>query len=223
MSEALQAISRSLSDDVRALAAISHNVANLNTPGFRGTRAVASFDLAAGIHTVIDLRNGGLSTTARPLDLALQGRGFFTVERDGQVLLMRAGTFRVDADGRLSTIAGDRVLGTAGPIALPEGEVTVAADGTVRAAGREVARLQLVDVLEPSQLRQMGNGLFSFEGALVPATAQVIQGALERSNVEPGDEMLRLMETMRHAESVQRAMSMYDKVLDVGINKLGEN
>lgn len=223
MSEALQAIGRSLSDDVRALAAISHNVANMNTPGFRGVRAVASFDQAAGVQRSIDLRSGGLNTTARPFDLALQGSGFFTVERDGQVLLMRAGAFRVDSSGLLSTLAGDRVLGTAGPIALPEGEATFAADGTVRVGGREVAQLQLVDVADSRYLRPMGEGRFAFEGGLVPAKAQVVQGALERSNVEPGDEMLRLMETMRHAESVQRAMSMYDKVLDVGINKLGEN
>ncbi|MFC0677976.1 flagellar hook-basal body protein [Lysobacter korlensis] len=223
MTDTLQAIGQALSNDVRTLTTISHNVANISTPGYRGVRTVPQFDAAAGLSEVTVLRDGGLAQTARPMDLALQGSGFFTVERDGQVLLVRAGAFRVDRDGWLVTAAGDRVLGTSGPIAMPAGDVRVDADGALRQGTQALGQLQLVTVADAAQLRPAGAGAFAFDGALVPAQAQVVQGALERSNVEPADEMLRLMETTRHAESVQRAMSMYDKAMDVGINKLGEN
>lgn len=224
MTDTLQAISQALSNDVRTLTTISHNVANISTPGYRGVRAVPQFDTAAGLREVTVLRDGGLAQTARPLDLALQGSGFFTVERGGQVLLVRAGAFRADRDGWLVTAAGDRVLGTAGPIAMPAaGDVRVDGDGSLWQGAQALGQLQLVTVADAAQLRPAGAGAFAFEGALVPAQVQVVQGALERSNVEPADEMLRLMETTRHAESVQRAMSIYDKAMDVGINKLGEN
>ena len=223
MSETITAVSQRLRDDVRALDAISQNVANLGTAGYRGVRAVPRFDAGQPATTTTNLVDGGLSQTARPLDLALQGNGFFTVERGGRVLLARSGQFRTDAEGLLVNAAGDRVLGTAGPIAMPAGDVRVDADGRVWSGTKEVGQLQLVAVADASQLRPAGAGAYAFDGALVPARAQVVQGALERANVEPGDEMLRLMETVRHAESIQRAISTYDRAMESGINKLGDN
>lgn len=223
MTDTLQAISRSLSDDVRTLATISHNVANLNTPGYRGVRTVPAFDPAVGLTEVASQRDGGLAQTTRPLDLALQGPGFFVVARGGQALLVRGGAFRVDTEGYLATVQGDRVLGTAGPVQVPDKELRVDANGELWSGAQAVGALQLVAVADSARLRPVGGGAYAYDGAITPWKGQVIQGALERANVEPADEMLRLMETMRHAESVQRVMSIYDKAMDVGINKLGEN
>jgi len=223
MSDTLQAISRSLSNDVRTLSSISHNVANINTPGYRGVRAVPQFDPAAGLREVMITRNGGLAQTARPFDLALQGRGYFAVEREGQVLLARGGAMRINADGFLVTVAGDRVLGTDGPIALRDGALRFDASGDLWIEGQRVAQLLIVDAADPSALQPAGGGAYTYAGQITPGSAVVVQGALERANVEPAEEMLRLMETMRHAESVQRAMSIYDRAMDAGVNKLGDN
>lgn len=223
MPDTVLAISQRLRDDVRALDTISQNVANIATPGYRTMRAVPQFDPLQAARQVTSLRDGGLSQTARPLDLALQGDGFFTVERAGRVLLVRAGQFRVDGESRLVTVGGDRVLGTAGPIDVPVGDMRVDADGSLSVDGRPIGQLQLVAVADASQLRPAGNGAFAFDGAVQAAHAQVVQGALERANVEPADEMLHLMETVRHAESLQRALSTYDRAMESGVSKLGEN
>lgn len=224
MPDTLQAIARSLGDDVKTLATISHNVANLNTPGYRGVRAVPAFDAQQSLQTAIVQADGGLAQTMRALDLALRGPGFFVVEREGQPALVRSGAFRVDAEGLLVDAAGDRVLGTAGPLAVPEGEpLRVDTNGELWSGLQPLGQLQIVAVADAALLRPAGAGAYRYDGALAPWTGSVVQGALERANVDPADETVRLMETTRHAESVQRAISIYDKAMDIGINKLGEN
>lgn len=222
MSETLLAISRSLSADVKTLATISHNVANLNTPGYRGVRAVPEFD-AAGINTSLDQRDGGIAQTTRTFDLALRGRGFFVVERDGQPLLMRGGNFRIDDEGLLTTMRGDRVQGEAGSIAVPAGDIRVDAFGELWLGNQALGKLRIVGVADASRLSPAGEGAYAYDGEVAPFEGRVMQGALEQANVDPADETIRLMETTRHAESVQRAISIYDKAMDIGINRLGDN
>src|SRR3546814_14504346 len=115
MSDTLLAISRSLSADVQTLATISHNVANINTPGYRGTRAIPEFGEQLRVRTALDQGDGGLKQTDRPLDLELRGPGFVVVERDGVPPRPRAGDFRVDRDGLAATSGSARVLRTSRP------------------------------------------------------------------------------------------------------------
>src|SRR6476619_3074306 len=103
MANTIDTISRSLGTDVQVLDTISHNVANINTPGYRGVRAVPDFESAAGLRTGLDLRDGSMSQTDRKLDVALHGPGFFAIERNGQTLLTRAGVFHLDMGGHLLT------------------------------------------------------------------------------------------------------------------------
>lgn len=222
MTDSLEAIARSLAADVRAVNTLSHNVANLNTPGFRAGRPLPGFGDALGT-TALDLRDGALAPTGRPLDLALRGRGFLAVARGEQMLLARAGDLRIDAEGRLATAAGDLVLGDSGPIALPGDDVAIGADGAVQVDGRDVARLRLVDVAAPEKLQAVSGGAYAYDGELAPWQGRVVQGALERANVDAADQTVQLMELTRHAESVQRAISIYDKAMDAGINRLGDN
>jgi flagellar basal-body rod protein FlgG len=223
MPDTLQAISRALSSDVQTLSTISQNVANLSTPGYRGVRAMPSFSEQAGLRTAIDQQDGGLAQTSRSLDLALRGPGFFVVERDGKMLLTRSGSFQVDAEGFLATPGGDRVQGVSGAIALPAGDVRADARGELWSGSQSVGLLQIVAVADAARLRPVGAGAYLYEGAQVEWNGSGMQGALERSNVDPADETIRLMETTRHAESVQRAISIYDRAMDVGINRLGDN
>ena len=224
MTDTIDTISRALSADVRAVATVSHNVANLNTPGFRAGRAYADFGTALASRVSLDLADGPLAPTGRPLDLALRGRGFFAVERDGQTLLTRAGDFRIDASGRLVNPRGDLVLGESGPISLADArELSIAADGVLSADGEVVDRLRIVDVADASRLAPAQGGGFAHDGELSPWQGRVVQGAIERANVDAADETVRLMELTRHAESVQRAISIYDKAMDTGINRIGDN
>jgi len=222
MAEVIESVARALRADVDALDAVSHNIANLGTPGYRAVKTVPDFG-AELARVSFDLSDGPLTHTGRPLDLALRGTGFFAVERDGEVLLARAGDFRVDAEGRLVNAGGDLVLGESGSILVPQGRLQVLADGAIEVDGKLMDRLQIVDVAEPGRLRPRGAGTFAYEGALMPWQGAVVQGAIERANVDAAEQTVRMMEITRHAESVQRAISTYDRMLDMGINKLGEN
>jgi flagellar basal-body rod protein FlgG len=237
MSDTLQAIANSLSADVKTLATISQNVANMHTPGYRGTRAIAEFsseiensigdeadDQASnriGSGTVIDQRDGILAQTGRELDLALRGPGFFVIERDGKHMLIRGGAFRTDGEGRLVTANGDIAVGYAGPLQLPEGDVRVEKDGQIFVEGSAVGQLQIVAVADVSRLLIAGDGAYAYEGELSEWKGSLVQGALERANVDAAEETVRLMEVTRHAESVQRAISIYDKAMEAGINQIG--
>lgn len=220
----MQTMTRSLSQDMRVMTTVSNNVANLHTPGFRRTSTAPAFDAVADVRTAIDQADGALAQTGRSLDLALRGPGFFVVEHAGEARLVRGGAFTLDAARQLRTPQGDPVLGDAGPITLPEGSVTIDAHGGLLAGdGRQFAQLRMVEIVDPTRLRSDGEGRFQYDGETKPWTGVVLQGALEQANVDAATEMVQLMQTTRHVESVQRVINMYDKVLETGINKLGEN
>lgn len=227
MADTLQAIARSLSADVKTLSSISNNVANMHTPGYRGVRAIPEFSDTVGREVVmgsaLDQRDGVLAQTSNDLDIALRGPGFFVVERDGRMLLARAGAFRTDAEGRLVTAGGDVAIGYGGAIQMPAGKVRFERDGQIFVGDRGVGQLQIVAVADPSRLLPAGNGAYAYDGDLAEWKGSVVQGALERANVDAAEETVRLMETTRHAESVQRAISIYDKAMDAGVNQIGGN
>lgn len=226
MSDVIQSVARALSADIQGINTVSHNVANLNTPGFQGVRALPDFGAAAGLHQpdvrAVELADGPLKQTQRPLDLALRGDGFFLIERDGQTLLTRSGRFMRDAEGRVITAHGDRVLADTGALSLPDGPIRIERDGQVLVDGKLLATLSIVDVAEPMKLQPV-NGGYRYEGAMRPWSGSLQQGAIEQSNVDAAAETLRLVELTRHAESVQRVISIYDRALETGINRLGDN
>lgn len=231
MSDPVQTISRSLSADVRTLSSVSQNVANMHTPGYRAIRAMPAFlpdpaadaGGAAPAAIAIDQRDGVLAQTSNPLDVALRGHGFFVIERGGRALLARAGDFRTDRDGRLTNASGDAVMGYSGELRLPPGEVRIARDGQIFVGDVAAGQLQIVAVADPARLQPAGDGAYVYDGPLAEWKGAVVQGAIERGNVDAAEETVRLMELTRHAESVQRAMSVYDKAMDTGINQIGGN
>lgn len=223
MSDPISSIARYLSADVRALGTLSQNVANLTTPGYRAVKRVEGFDGAMGAaSTRVDTRDGALIQTGRSLDLALQGPGFFQVSAGDQVFLTRAGQFSLDATGKLVDAQGRAVLGASGPIVLSDAAVTIGEDGAIRHGAEMIAQLALVDVAEGAALQPLGGGLYA-ASATAEAGARVHQGALEGSNVDPGEEMVRLMQLSRHAGSIQHAISTYHTALVAGIDQIGKD
>lgn len=223
MDTTIASITRYLGQDVDALNVASQNIANLRTPGYRAQKLMPDFnDALAGPQVRLDMRNGALEQTGRPLDVALQGPGFFTVDAGGNTLLLRAGQLGIDGQGRLVDPAGHPVLGQGGPISLGP-SATIRADGSVVDGGRVVDRLRIVEATQPEQLQDLGGGLYAYAGPVQDWNGTLRIGALEQSNVDPGDEMVRLMEITRHAQSLQHAMEAYDQVLQAGINHIGDN
>jgi flagellar basal-body rod protein FlgG len=219
MLEGLFAAAAGMSAQQRQLDAVANNLANVSTDGYHAER-VAFGDLLynqvneAGTDTTTGAgaeaqvigdssSPGSLRQTGRPLDLAIAGEGYFELRRtNGQVALTRDGAFTVDAKRRLVSAGGSFVQP---PITLPAGvspqQVTIAADGTVRAGTRALGRIRIVTVPAPDKLLATGEGDFAptaASGAIAPArNARVIQGALEGSDVEVASEMTTMMSAER--------------------------
>lgn len=222
MSDTIQAISRALSADVEGINAVSHNVANITTPAFKYVRSIPDFGVALGTREALQMSDGPLAQTGRSFDLALRGPGFFITEHDGQQLLVRAGSFRRSSDGHLVSATGDRLLTETGAVEIPDGNLRVEEDGSLWVQDQALGRLLIVDVVDTQRLTSVSGG-YRYDGELKVWSGSVQQGAIEQSNVDAAEQTLRLIELTRHAESMQRAFSIYDKTMDTGINRVGDN
>jgi flagellar basal-body rod protein FlgG len=236
MTDAVETITAALRADAEVVRVVGQNLANSSTAGYR--RAVPAAvaqeigDVPAGVAAagppttiaVTDFTAGALSATGGSLDLAIEGPGFFVVATPDGEQLTRRGDFRVSADGNLVTQLGDPLLGRNGAITVAGGSVEVASDGSVSVDGSVVDRLRLVSVSAGAQLEPTGRGHYvapAGESLLDDAASTVRQGFLEGSNVTAVNEMIRLMEAVRHFETAQRFARGYDDMLKTAITDLG--
>jgi flagellar basal-body rod protein FlgF len=247
MSDAIAALSEAMRNDAETLRVIGQNVSNIDTVAYRREIAVmrTSFDQAADearaelgspaelaaaaglaapaeFETAIDQRPGTLKASSEALHLALEGPGFFVVDTPQGEALTRRGDFRLDSEGRLVTRQGMPVLGENGAVHIA-GTPQIAADGAVRVDGAVVGQLRVAQVAPGAPLSSLGADLY--RGEQLPqgdSSARVRQGFLEASNVESVQEMIRLIETMRHFEGVQRFVRGYDDMMGKAISELGK-
>jgi flagellar basal-body rod protein FlgF len=213
--------------------AIAHNLANANTTGFKrqvtafqqllGTQvqgANSSGDLTGTIdgRIAIDQTQGPLTNTARPLDVAIDGEGFFVIETPQGPLYTRNGSFDVNSQGQLVDSVGRTVSGEGGPITLPGGvglsQISVAPDGTVSAAGRNIGKLALVRFSDTSVLEPVGQSCFKAPQGVAPETAasvKVRQYFQESSNVNVVEELVGLIAVTRLYEANVKAIERQDE------------
>lgn len=222
MDTTIASITRAFGHDVDALNVVSQNIANMRTPGYRAERLEEDFSHGLPTSQVtLDGSDGPVLDTGRKLDVALQGNGYFLVADKDGTYLSRDGAFNVDSTGQLVDAAGHAVLGESGPIRLDNGPASIRPDGQVVQNGQVVDRLRVVTVRQPGLLRDVGQGLYAYAGATTDWTGTLRTGALEEANVDPGGEMVHLMEITRHAQALQHAMQAYDEVMHDGISQLG--
>jgi flagellar basal-body rod protein FlgF len=178
------------------------------------TPSAEQIDRAFGVVTgsMKDLSTGATRETGKPLDLAIQGDGYFAVQTPRGERYTRAGSFTLDADGQLVTQRGELVVGERGPVTLPPGEISVGEDGTLSVAGREVDRLKIVRFTNAqTALTREGDTAFATTGAERPAqavNARVVQGVVESSNVNVVSEMAAMMQNSREFDSLQRSVKL---------------
>ena len=192
-------------------------------PAAGASRAVR--DLILDMRAPVDMSQGTLRETGRPTDLALQDEGLFKVSRDGKEYYTRNGAFSLDAQRRLTTSDGALVQGDGGPLEIPEGELSVGADGGVRVGGVEVGRLAVVAFDDPGRLHHVGGSLLA---APVGVTAKplaadkvrVAQGMLEESNANPIDTMVAMIAAQRAFEMDAKVLQEADRTLDKAVNQL---
>lgn len=171
---------------------------------------------------VIDLTQGAVQDTGNPFDLAINGTGFFKVQKDNDVFYTRDGSFDVNADGQLVTSDGYPVLAGGGPVNIPQGaDVSIDESGFIRVDGQDLAQLDIVDIDDPKGIKKEGENLFSFDGNEVASDSTVKQGYLEKSNVEIVSEMVSMIESQRSFEMYQKMMTGTDTMDKTVIDKVG--
>ena len=208
---------------MREMEIIAHNIANTATTGFRQQGLVFSeyvkavqggdsLSMAAARVKKTSNAQGTLTQTGNPLDLAIEGAGYFQVDTPEGVRLTRAGAFNVNSIGDIVSSDGNRILDIGGaPINVPPGEadVKVASDGTVSLGDQLLGQIGIVEPEPGGDLKRESGVLFQTDAALVPSeTALVLQGHLEGSNVDAISQLTRMIE-------VQRAYEMGQKLLDM--------
>jgi flagellar basal-body rod protein FlgF len=205
----------------KALNGIANNIANADTTGFRAETAIFSEYISALSNDpsisqtrlagrAIDEKSGPLRQTGAPLDVAIEGEGYFVVLTPHGERLTRAGAFSLNAEGALVTPEGHPVAGEGGAaIELPPGAVSIAigADGSISADGAPAAKLAVV-AAAPETLAREGSLLFRPDGEVVVAeSARVRQGFVEASNVNSVLAIASLIETQRAFEMNQQLMN----------------
>lgn len=225
---------------------ITNNLANVDTTGFKRDSLFMNelenklkeprfTKFAINTHipvsgTSVDTTQGALAGTAAPLDVAISGAGFFTVETPGGEALTRDGRFTVNQDNLLVTLDGFAVLGEGGPIEIdleqtqPQ-QLVINDTGEIVLDGNVIDRLQIQTVDTPQALYKIGANLFQVDetvGTLIPAeTVSLRQGFLEESNVDPIQELVSMMEVFHFYETGQRMVREQDRLLGRAVSDIG--
>jgi len=154
---------------------------------------------------------GRIEYTHRSLDVAIDGEGFFVVDTPYGERFTRSGSFTITEAGLLATYGGNLVRGEGGPIAIQGGEIKITPDARVVVDGEEVDTLKVVNFQAPENLTRSGNTFASKTepyGEVDFAQTQIVQGALERSNVNPIDEMVEMIALHRGFEADQQSIRL---------------
>jgi len=212
---------------MRRLESATQDLSNVNTYGYKGQRlafnevlaAQAAKERSGGLVALGEQRTdhsqGTLQQTGNPLDVALEGAGFFVVNAGRGDRYTRAGRFALATDGTLIAAGGGPVMGEKGAIRLT-GKVEILPDGMVTSDGAEVDKLRIVVFADPKKLVREEKGLFKGPQAeaSISKDVKVVQGNLEESNVSPIEAMIHLITIQRQFESYDRVMRSIDSATE---------
>jgi len=245
MTRGLYAAASGAAAALERLDAVANNLANVNTVGFKASHPVfrvrgdgddSAEALAIspaqqqGVAQVVeagtdrDFSPGSARQTGNPLDVAIEGQGFFVVNTTRGERYTRQGSFALDGEGYLVMQHGERVQGEQGDIRL-EHEPQIASDGSVSVDGSIVGKLKVVGFGERPPLTPEGTSLF----AAAAGTAQPLkegdvhlqQGAVESSNVDAVESLMELIDVSRGFESYMKTLQRLDEIGQRSINDVG--
>ena len=215
----------------RSMSVIANNLANMNTTGFKGEKMMFVEHLVRSpggtkiggdklafvrdVATVRDLSEGDFKKTGNPLDLAIHGDGFFVIGTPGGERYTRNGNFQIGSDGQLVTRKGDPVLSDGGaPFFLSPGDSQIDIDsgGTLSTENGELGKIAVVNFANRRDMRLIAEGLYSSRQQATPVEeANISQGMLEGSNVQPIVEMTRMIEVHRSYEGTKSFIQKEDE------------
>lgn len=225
----------------RNMEIIANNLANVSTSGFKRESPVfeellvpvdgdttdssvkeVSFVKNWGV--LRDMSVGSLAQTGSPLDVAIEAKGFFVVNTAAGERYTRDGHFKIDSEGRIVTADGDPVSSEGGEITIPRGqtEIKIANDGTVSTERGVAGKFRIVDLPQGS-LKKEGKNLYSADAPPIePEKTSVLQGMIERSNVEPVFEMTKMIEVLRAYQHSTETLNATDETMRRAVQRLGE-
>jgi flagellar basal-body rod protein FlgF len=225
----------------QALDTAANNLANVGTFGFRAQRDYFSGVLAGGVDqdpetasqvgqsvngfgvlggNRLDLGQGELRATGNPLDLALEGQGFFAIQTANGIRYTRDGAFSRSPKGILQTAQGEPVLdANLKPITIPTGAIYVSPDATLSVSTPDgsaiIGKIGAFDFADKSTLRAEGTNRFSAIGAKpIAANVSLEQGSVEGANEDAVHGTMQLVLVQRQAEMMQKALSVFNNDFD---------
>lgn len=239
---------QSMQNDAARLDRVSMNMANALTPAYKRELVIehkftdmmqsmqSTETETAQVEVATDYRQGTFKVTGHSFDFAIDGDGYFELSTPNGPAYTRKGNFRLDAQGRLVSEKGFPVMGKGGEIIVRTPKPNVDLSGkfseendvnplTVTPSGYS-GQLKIVKFMGTNVLTNLGEGLVELKDGSSAGVenndAQIHQGQLENSNVNSTQEMVQVMQTMRHFESMQKIAQGYDEMIGTAIRKLGE-
>lgn len=227
----------------RQMDVVANNLANINSTGFKAeailfeeyVMPVASdrtfpsgsqqLSYVQDWATMHDLTAGSMTQTGNPLDVALSGEGFLSVEAPEGTRYTRNGALEINSEGVLVTQNGFPILSDGGnPIVFGADEtgISITADGEITSSAGNKGRLAVVEFENPQELTRTGDTMFAGGTPLAAATTRVVQGALERSNVSGVGEMTEMIRVTRAYSSLADLMNKQDELRRSAIQRLGD-
>jgi flagellar basal-body rod protein FlgF len=233
----------------RQLDVLSNNIANVNTNGYKADRPLFEEYLNSRAHednfkgvdrrvsyvqdrgTFRDMTEGAATQTGNPLDVAVDGAGFLTVQTQGGELYTRDGNLQINSTGQLVTNAGNPVLGTAGPIVFQptDHDIAISPDGTVTVlegvshTDAIRGKLRLVSFTDAQKLLKQGGNLFSAgdnNGPQQDVKSTVRQGFIEKSNVNAVAEMATMVQASRAYSEIANMLQQESELHKTAIEQL---
>ncbi len=211
----------------------AQNIANVNTSGFkRGSLSFKDYmvpsdnsnsaEIRGRVMTeksqeIIDFSHGPQKGTGNPLDVAINGEGFFVLEGNKYT---RNGNFQLDSEGNLMDANGINVLGDGGILTVQGSKIDISSSGEMFVDDISVGRLRIVDFPDRSVLRKTDGGFFTADVEGEEANAVISQGFLEQSNVNVVRELVEMMRAQREFESYQKMIRTFDDAAGSSIRDL---
>jgi flagellar basal-body rod protein FlgF len=212
----------------RKLDAVSNNIANVDTTGFK--KDVISFDKQFKAQLNKDYAQGDIKPTGNPFDIALASPGFFKIETGEGIQYTRNGSLSLNSEGILVDLNGNPILGQGGAIFIDlaniEGQgVEINEFGEIRVDTDIVDTVDVVTFADLSKLEKKGQNIFAYTGdageEIIPENVVIKHMALEGSNVQVVNEMVKMIDYHRMFETFTKSMMTFDEIDNKAISEVG--
>lgn len=225
----------------RQMDVVANNLANINTTGFKSENMLfedylmpkAADNVFTGSDTTLhftddwatrhDMEVGPIESTGNPLDVAISGPAFLSVQTPSGERYTRNGALQIDAGGTLVDLNGNPVLSTSGPVQFDssDADISISAEGTISTSNGTKGTLKLSEFGDPQILAHEGDNYFSGPSGNPATQSRVVQGALERSNVSGVAEMVSMIRVQRAYQTLASIMERQDQLKQTAIQQLG--